>query len=87
MGVFVDQAAQDGFSADLLCLDAGHGGAGSVTSVVIPGHTLDQQTGEFLISQLTPLAAEAALTVAASPTSKPSSQTRPPRHDHTMHAR
>jgi len=32
---------------------------------VIPGHTLDQQTGEFLISQLTPLAAEAALTVAA----------------------
>jgi Recombinase zinc beta ribbon domain len=32
---------------------------------VIPGHTLDQQTGEFLISQLTPLAAEAALTVSA----------------------
>jgi hypothetical protein len=32
---------------------------------VIPGHTLDQQIGEFLISQLTPLAAEAALTVSA----------------------
>jgi hypothetical protein len=32
---------------------------------VIPGHTLDQQAGEFLISQLTPLAAEAALTVSA----------------------
>ena len=32
---------------------------------VISGHTLDQQIGEFLISQLTPLAAEAALTVSA----------------------
>jgi hypothetical protein len=32
---------------------------------VIPGHTLDQQIGEFLVSQLTPLAAEAALTVSA----------------------
>jgi DNA invertase Pin-like site-specific DNA recombinase len=32
---------------------------------LIPGHTLDQQIGEFLISQLTPLAAEAALTVSA----------------------
>ncbi len=32
---------------------------------VIPGHTLDQQIGAFLISQLTPLAAEAALTVSA----------------------
>ena len=32
---------------------------------VIPGHTLDQQISEFLISQLTPLAAEAALTVSA----------------------
>jgi hypothetical protein len=32
---------------------------------IIPGHTLDQQIGEFLISQLTPLAAEAALTVSA----------------------
>ena len=32
---------------------------------VIPGHTLDQEIGEFLISQLTPLAAEAALTVSA----------------------
>src|SRR5271169_1659348 len=32
---------------------------------LIPGHTLDQQIGDFLISQLTPLAAEAALTVSA----------------------
>ena len=32
---------------------------------IIPGHTLDQQAGAFLISQLTPLAAEAALTVSA----------------------
>ena len=32
---------------------------------VIPGHTLDQQIGEFLISLLTPLAAEAGLTVSA----------------------
>jgi DNA invertase Pin-like site-specific DNA recombinase len=32
---------------------------------IIPGHTLDQQISEFLISQLTPLAAEAALTVSA----------------------
>ena len=32
---------------------------------LIPGHTLDQRIGEFLISQLTPLAAEAALTVSA----------------------
>jgi hypothetical protein len=32
---------------------------------VIPGHTLDQQISEFLISQLTPLATEAALTVSA----------------------
>ena len=32
---------------------------------LIPGHTLDQQISEFLISQLTPLAAEAALTVSA----------------------
>jgi hypothetical protein len=27
--VFVDQAAQDGFSVGLWCVDAGHGGAGS----------------------------------------------------------
>jgi hypothetical protein len=32
--VFVDQAAQDRFSADLLCVDVGHGGAGSVRFVV-----------------------------------------------------
>jgi hypothetical protein len=32
--VFVDQAAQDGFSADLLYIDVGHGGAGSVTFIV-----------------------------------------------------
>jgi DNA invertase Pin-like site-specific DNA recombinase len=32
---------------------------------LIPGHTLDQCIAEFLISQLTPLAAEAALTVSA----------------------
>ena len=32
---------------------------------VIPGHTLDQQIGEFLVATLTPLAAEAALTVSA----------------------
>jgi hypothetical protein len=32
--VFVDQAAQDGFSADLLCVDVGHGGGGSVRFVV-----------------------------------------------------
>ena len=31
--VFVDQAARDGFSADLLCVDVGHGGAGSVTFI------------------------------------------------------
>jgi hypothetical protein len=31
--VFVDQAAQDGFSADLLCVDVGRGGAGSVRFV------------------------------------------------------
>ena len=41
---------------------------------VIPGHTLDQQISEFLISQLTPLAAEAALTL-----SPPSSSTAPPK--------
>ena len=34
---------------------------------VIPGHTPGQQIGAFLISQLTPLAAEAALTVSAEP--------------------
>src|ERR1035438_2863447 len=32
--VFVDQAAQDGFSVDLSCVDVGHGGAGSVTFIV-----------------------------------------------------
>jgi DNA invertase Pin-like site-specific DNA recombinase len=32
---------------------------------IIPGHTLDHQIGQFLISQLTPLAAEAALRVSA----------------------
>ena len=32
---------------------------------LIAGHTLDEIVGEFLISQLTPLAAEAALTVSA----------------------
>ena len=32
--VLVDQAAQDGFSADLLCVDAGRRGAGSVRFVV-----------------------------------------------------
>src|ERR1039458_3420220 len=32
--VFVDQAAQDGFSADLSCVDVGHGGAGSATFIV-----------------------------------------------------
>ena len=31
--VFVDQSAQDRFSADLLCADGGHRGAGSVTFV------------------------------------------------------
>jgi hypothetical protein len=30
-----------------------------------PGHTLDERIGEFLISQLNPLAAEAALGVSA----------------------
>ena len=40
---------------------------GMATCTLIPGHTLDQQIGEFLISQLTPLAAEAALTVSAEP--------------------
>ena len=34
MRVFVDQASQDGFSADLLCVDVRHGGAESVTFVV-----------------------------------------------------
>ena len=34
MGVLVDQAAQDGFSADLLAIDVAHGGAGSFVSVV-----------------------------------------------------
>jgi DNA invertase Pin-like site-specific DNA recombinase len=38
---------------------------GHAPCAVIPGHTLDQQIGEFLISQLTPLATEAALTVSA----------------------
>jgi DNA invertase Pin-like site-specific DNA recombinase len=38
---------------------------GHTPCTLIPGHTLDQQIGEFLISQLTPLAAEAALTVSA----------------------
>jgi hypothetical protein len=33
VGVFVDQAAQDGSSADLLSIDAGHHRAGSVTFV------------------------------------------------------
>ena len=32
--VLVDQAAQDGFSADLLSVDVGHGGAGSVRFLV-----------------------------------------------------
>jgi hypothetical protein len=32
--VFVDQAAQDRFSAGLSCADVGHGGAGSVALVV-----------------------------------------------------
>src|ERR1039457_2646348 len=32
--VLVDQAAQDGFSADLLCVDAGHRGAGCARFVV-----------------------------------------------------
>ena len=30
MRVFVDQAAQDRFSADLPCIDVGHGAAGRV---------------------------------------------------------
>jgi len=34
VGVFVDQAAQDGSSADLFCVDVGHGGAGSARFVV-----------------------------------------------------
>jgi DNA invertase Pin-like site-specific DNA recombinase len=38
---------------------------GHAPCTLIPGSTLDQQIGEFLISQLTPLAAEAALTVSA----------------------
>jgi len=47
--VLVDQAAQDGFSADVLCADAGHGGAGSVMfavrdalgdALVRPGHVV-----------------------------------------------
>jgi hypothetical protein len=32
--VFIDQAAQDGFSPDLSCVDAGRDGAGTVTSIV-----------------------------------------------------
>jgi len=32
--VLVDQAAQDRFSAGLLCVDAGHRGAGTVRFVV-----------------------------------------------------
>ena len=28
MGAFVDQATQDGFPADVLSIDVGHGGAG-----------------------------------------------------------
>jgi hypothetical protein len=32
--VLVDQAAQDGFSADLLWVDVGHGGAGSAAFFV-----------------------------------------------------
>jgi hypothetical protein len=47
--VLVDQAAQDGFSADVLFADAGHGGAGSVMfavrdalgdALVWPGHVV-----------------------------------------------
>ena len=38
MGAFVDQATQDGFPADVLSIDAGHGGAGSVRFVA--GDTL-----------------------------------------------
>ncbi len=38
---------------------------GHAPCAIIPGHTLDERIGEFLISQLTPLAAEAALTVSA----------------------
>jgi hypothetical protein len=34
VGVFVDQAAQDGFSADLLSVDVGHRGAGGAGFVV-----------------------------------------------------
>jgi hypothetical protein len=32
--VFVDEAVEDRFPADLLCADVGHGGAGSDTFVV-----------------------------------------------------
>jgi DNA invertase Pin-like site-specific DNA recombinase len=38
---------------------------GHAPCTLIPGHTLDKRISEFLISQLTPLAAEAALTVSA----------------------
>jgi DNA invertase Pin-like site-specific DNA recombinase len=38
---------------------------GHAPCTLIPGHTLDERISEFLISQLTPLAAEAALTVSA----------------------
>jgi DNA invertase Pin-like site-specific DNA recombinase len=38
---------------------------GQPPCAVIPGHTLDERIGELLISLLTPLAAEAALTVSA----------------------
>ena len=34
MRVLVDQAVEDRFSADLLCVDVGHGGAESVAFVV-----------------------------------------------------
>ena len=34
MSLAEDQAAQDRFSADLLCVDVGHGGAGSVMFAV-----------------------------------------------------
>jgi len=38
---------------------------GHAPCTLIPGHTLDERISGFLISQLTPLAAEAALTVSA----------------------
>jgi hypothetical protein len=53
--VFVDQSAQDRFSADLLCVHAGHGGARSVRFAVgdALGDALVRPGREILVNDFT----------------------------------